>query len=70
MISFAAKPAAVNNLVKATSQAVNPKVIGTPVFIHDHIYVPEDHRRWSISTFNASELFKKTRATSVAVNGG
>ncbi|XP_074598201.1 Rieske iron-sulfur protein [Brevipalpus obovatus] len=70
MLAIASRPTNIGNLVKATSQAVNVKKIGPSVFAsHDHVYTPEDHRRWSISSFNGQELLKKARATSLAVNG-
>jgi len=56
------------SLAKATSQAVNAKLIGTPVF-DEFFHLPVNHQNWQVSGFVYSKLLQTAQATSCSVNG-
>lgn len=60
------KPNNVCHLAKATSQAVNAKSIGAPIF-DEHSYIPINYQNWHVSGFD--KILSTSKAGSCAANG-
>ncbi|XP_015788261.1 cytochrome b-c1 complex subunit Rieske, mitochondrial [Tetranychus urticae] len=69
MLSISTRSGNLSSLIKATAQAVNAKPAGPAVVAgHEH-YVPEDGKKWSVSSLSSQSILKKSSAVSLSVNG-
>ena len=70
MLSAISKGQNLGQFIKATSQSVGTRVIGSPISQHeDRLYMPVNPKAYQVTGLTNESLAARLQATSASVNG-